>query len=311
MKSGFALITLLASVAALAQSPPASPQPVYENKEFGVSFTIPEAWTVADDAARENYAKAAQMRPDQHLLLLLTRANGNGLPERILLVAQEAPKGKYFTTTPQQYLEGWATAHTSLERLTDYKQTWYPSWPSSAIDWFKSKSAPERWYELLATEHRSTFLRIQGEFNSQESLVACERNLTHFEFAPDWKNSNEQIIAGTNMLGSKADQNGAQAPPDKPKMVRVSQGVTQGLLLHKVAPHYPEDARRARLQGTVVLQATVNTRGHIVELRVISGHPRLIDETLKAVSQWLYKPYILNGEPVNFETQVTVNYTLG
>lgn len=297
MKSFLALLTVIATVLGFAQTPPipASPARVYENKEFGISFTIPEGWTPADDAARENYAKLSRMSSDQHLVLLLTDAPVNQPSERILLIAQQAPKGKYFTTMPEQYLDSWAVGHPALQRITDRKQQWVPDWPAS-VAWFKSKTAPERWYELLAAEHQATFLRIQGEFNSEESMNSAERTLIGFKFAPDWKSPDEQITV---------------PPGDKPKLIRVSQGVTQGLLIHKVPPHYPEDARRARLQGTVVLQAIVNTRGYVVELRVISSHPMLIDETLKAVSQWRYKPYLLNGEPVDFETQVTVNYTLG
>lgn len=97
------------------------------------------------------------------------------------------------------------------------------------------------------------------------------------------------------------------APPQR---VRVSQGVTQGLLVHKVQPNYPPLARQARIQGAVVLQAEISKNGTIENLRVISGHPMLAPAALDAVKQWRYKPYILNGEPVEVETQVTVNFTL-
>jgi len=96
-----------------------------------------------------------------------------------------------------------------------------------------------------------------------------------------------------------------------PQKVRVSQGVTQGLLIHKVQPTYPPLARQARIQGSVVLQADISKNGTIENLHVISGHPMLTGAALEAVKQWRYKPYILNGEPVEVETQVTVNFTLG
>jgi protein TonB len=95
-----------------------------------------------------------------------------------------------------------------------------------------------------------------------------------------------------------------------PQKVRVSQGVTQGLLIHKVQPAYPPLARQARIQGSVVLQADISKNGTIENLHVISGHPMLTGAALEAVKQWRYKPYILNGEPVEVETQVTVNFTL-
>jgi protein TonB len=95
-----------------------------------------------------------------------------------------------------------------------------------------------------------------------------------------------------------------------PQRVRVSQGVTQGLLIRKIQPAYPPLARQARIQGTVLLQAEISRDGTIENLRLISGHPMLAPAAIEAVKQWRYKPYILNGEPVEVETQITVNFTL-
>jgi len=95
-----------------------------------------------------------------------------------------------------------------------------------------------------------------------------------------------------------------------PQRVRVSQGVTQGLLLRKVQPAYPPLARQARIQGSVLLQAEISKDGTIENLHLISGHPMLAPAAIEAVKQWKYKPYILNGEPVEVETQITVNFTL-
>src|SRR5689334_8742435 len=95
-----------------------------------------------------------------------------------------------------------------------------------------------------------------------------------------------------------------------PQRVRVSQGVTQGLLIRKVQPNYPPLARQARIQGSVLLQAEISKDGSIQNLRLISGHPMLAPAAIEAVKQWKYKPYILNGEPVEVETQITVNFTL-
>lgn len=95
-----------------------------------------------------------------------------------------------------------------------------------------------------------------------------------------------------------------------PKSVRVSQGVAQGLLVRQVKPTYPPLARSARIQGQVVLAAVISKDGSIENLHVISGHPMLTQAAIDAVKQWKYKPYMLNGEPVEVETQVLVNFTL-
>jgi protein TonB len=95
-----------------------------------------------------------------------------------------------------------------------------------------------------------------------------------------------------------------------PQRVRVSQGVSQGLLIHKVQPSYPPLARQARIQGVVVLQALIGKDGTITNLHVVSGHPMLTNSALEAVKEWRYKPYYLNGEPVEVETTINVNFTL-
>jgi protein TonB len=95
-----------------------------------------------------------------------------------------------------------------------------------------------------------------------------------------------------------------------PQRVRVSQGVSTGLLIKKVTPNYPQLAKQARIQGQVVLQAEISKEGTIQNLQLISGHPMLAPAAIEAVKQWRYKPYLLNGEPVAVETQVVVNFSL-
>jgi len=100
------------------------------------------------------------------------------------------------------------------------------------------------------------------------------------------------------------------APPAAiPHTIRLSH-MSPGDLIRKVQPAYPALARSARIQGAVVLQATISTQGAIENLKVLSGHPILVPAALEAVRQWRYRPYILNNQPVEVETQVTVNFSL-
>jgi len=98
--------------------------------------------------------------------------------------------------------------------------------------------------------------------------------------------------------------------PVTPQRVRISQGVTKGLLIHRVEPVYPVLARTARVQGEVVLTAIISTTGEIENLQLVSGHPMLVPEAISAVRQWRYKPYLLNGQPVEVETTITVIFAL-
>jgi periplasmic protein TonB len=91
----------------------------------------------------------------------------------------------------------------------------------------------------------------------------------------------------------------------------VSSGVMTGQILYKVTPVYPAIARAARVDGTVVLEAVISKAGTIENLRVVSGSPMLEQAALDAVKQWRYRPYQLNGEPVEVETTVNVVFTLG
>jgi protein TonB len=84
----------------------------------------------------------------------------------------------------------------------------------------------------------------------------------------------------------------------------------EGSLIRRVQPVYPPLAKSARIQGPVVLAAVISKGGTIENLQVLSGHPMLVKAALDAVSLWRYRPYILNGEPVEVETQITVNFIL-
>jgi len=82
----------------------------------------------------------------------------------------------------------------------------------------------------------------------------------------------------------------------------------QGSLVRRVDPVYPPLARSARVQGQVVLAAIISKAGTIQHLQVLSGHPMLVNAALEAVTQWRYRPYVLNGEVIEVETQITVNF---
>ena len=95
-----------------------------------------------------------------------------------------------------------------------------------------------------------------------------------------------------------------------PQRVRVSQGVSQGLLIRKVQPNYPPLARQARIQGNVVLTAEISKDGSIENLRLVSGHPMLAPAAMDAVKKWRYIPYESDGRVVEIQTEVRVIFTL-
>jgi periplasmic protein TonB len=100
----------------------------------------------------------------------------------------------------------------------------------------------------------------------------------------------------------------APAAPKGP--VHLSSGVVSGMLLKKTTPIYPPIAVAARVEGTVVLAAAISASGTIQNLRVVSGHPMLQQAAMDAVSNWHYRPFLLNGQPVEVETTINVIFTL-
>ena len=104
------------------------------------------------------------------------------------------------------------------------------------------------------------------------------------------------------------DARDRQTPP--PQRVRVSTAVEEKLSVKKVPPKYPPEARQDRIQGSVVLKVTVDRQGNVANIELISGHPVLAPAAIEAVKQWKYKPYLLNQQPVEVETQIIVNFTL-
>jgi len=84
----------------------------------------------------------------------------------------------------------------------------------------------------------------------------------------------------------------------------------QGQIVHKVTPVYPEDAKQAQIVGKVQLEAVIGKTGEVEQLKVVSGAKELQQSALDAVRQWTYKPFLLNGAPVEVKTTINVTYSL-
>jgi protein TonB len=102
----------------------------------------------------------------------------------------------------------------------------------------------------------------------------------------------------------------AQPPQVEKHPVKISEGVLQAQLITRVEPRYPALAMQTKTEGEVRLHAIINRDGRITSLDILSGHPLLVHAALEAVSQWRYRPTMLNGEPVEVETSITVIFRL-
>jgi protein TonB len=137
------------------------------------------------------------------------------------------------------------------------------------------------------------------------------------ELPPDVINNSQQggVFGGIPGQGIIGGSSGPALPPP-PKAAtptRIKQGgqVTAASILNQTRPVYPPLARQARIQGSVVLHAIIDKDGRVAQLEVVSGHPLLVQAALDAVKQWRYKPTLLNGEPVEVDTTITVTFSMG
>lgn len=116
--------------------------------------------------------------------------------------------------------------------------------------------------------------------------------------------------AAASALSGIVGTSGGSIPKRSGQGLQVSQGVSQGLLIHKVSPVYPRQAQQAHVQGAVQLMATIAEDGSISAVEVLKGDPLLAGAASDAVKQWKYKPYYLDGQPVSIQTQITLNFKL-
>jgi len=127
-------------------------------------------------------------------------------------------------------------------------------------------------------------------------------------FGPPCGSNCGNAIPITNIISS-APPMVTVTQPHATKPPRVSE-MRLGGLIHKVIPEYPIIAKQLRLEGAVVLLATVGKDGRVEHVQPISGPPLLVRPAMVAVEQWQYRPYLLNQEPVAVQTQITVNFVL-
>jgi periplasmic protein TonB len=115
---------------------------------------------------------------------------------------------------------------------------------------------------------------------------------------------------GRGVINSIGNSVEVAPPPAPPRPLRVSHW-SEGNLIYRVQPIYPALARQARIQGAVELRAIISKAGTIEDLTVLRGHPMLVPAAIDAVRRWRYRPYLLNNDPIEVETEITVNFVLG
>ena len=141
-----------------------------------------------------------------------------------------------------------------------------------------------------------------------KSATARKQSVATDEAAPQLSSELAPASSTNSNLSGLMSSSGPALPKAPLTTIKVSQGVSQGLLIKRVNPVYPHAALAIHAQGAVQIEATVNKEGRVVNPKVLSGDAVLAQAALDAVRQWRYKPYYLDGEPVEIKTQITVNF---
>jgi TonB family protein len=278
---------------------------IYANEFLGFRFPIPDGWEVNSETVGAEREGEATRTPGGGLeLLIVDQHNARSFRNRIVVTALDA---SVTTLTTQEYVAKMVGVLVSRDgRKLVHESTQVELAGKSFIrsDYKQPVPGGELAEAFVCTKFSGYFLGWTFVAGSPEELEGLVRSLQQLSFRDE-----PNAMKGT-ILGSGPQITQGSMPSKLPQRVRVSQRVSDGLVITKVTPHYPDDARLARIQGSVILKAEIDKNGNVDLLTLISGHPMLVPSAIEAVKQWKYKPYLLNGQPVIVETQVTVAFEL-
>ncbi len=263
----------------------------YENRTYGFSVNIPEGWQPASESATAVVRKGT---PDRvAIFLVLEPAEKENTTGTVIAIGAQKSQRTFGVSTEagREYVEGAAHA-PEMRVLTPPVQIWLGGIEFFRTDVKTSGKGQEHYFSFLAVGVKDRILAIQIHGFSQKALDDSVVMLVRaVRFVPSW-----------SLPEGEMDKSN--------KYVRVSSGVSERLLQSRVAPRYPVEAIRNRIQGTVILNATISRAGKIQSLWLLDGDPILAAAAIEAVHQWQYRPYLLNGEPVMLDTKITVNFNL-
>jgi TonB family protein len=277
------------------------------NGFLGLSYPLPDGFY---DNTGESLASHAGESPNGIFYLLVAdRSAGGANRNRILLVADDA---SHYATgfTVKDYVVRMAQALGThgVGSGADPSAVQFGGQDFFRADFHQDVKGGVQYKAFMATLAHGYFLSWTFVAMAQPQLDELVNSLQKVAFTAGETARPNSDAANP---GATAPATTGQVPTSGPPMrVRVSEKVFQALLVKKVNPIYPATARDARIQGSVLLRVVVSRDGDVTEVTLISGHPMLVDSAIQAVKQWKFKPYLLNGEPVEVETQTMVNYEL-
>ncbi len=288
---------------------------MYTNECLGFWFTLPDGWEI-NNIGRTAPEKAIHLPGGSLGLLLIDQHTSRPLGNRIALMANPATDS---AVTAKDFVNSAVQSQINLnpqkrQLLRGAYPVDYAGKQFFRSDYKQSFSDGRSSYEVFVfAKFRGYFIGESVSAGSPEEMDQGVGSLRNLVFQQDQPNP-DCVMGPSEMppgvIGGIISSTPVTPPAGFPQRVRISQGVSQTLIVKKIQPEYPETARQNHIEGSVVLRAEIDTNGNVQEVAVVAGDPALSPAAIEAVKQWKYKPYFLNEIPVNVETQVTVVFTL-
>lgn len=287
---------------------------IYTNPCFGLSFSVPQGWEISNlpgfSSGRALHLPGAGLG-----LLIVSRHREKLFGDQIVLNANDSSKNPTLTT--QNYVDNavrWNvnTNPQNREIIRDAFAVEYGGKQFYRADYKQTlKSDSALYIAFVYTKFGEYFVGATLTAISPETLNEAAASLRGISFQRD--SPNPTCVVGPNdgpltgIIGSVVSGSAGLGTATR---VRVTHTVSEGLLIKRVPPEYPEAARQAHIEGSVVLDVTVDANGDVETAIVISGPPELTASAIASVKQWKFQPYKLNGRPVKMETQASVAFQL-
>jgi TonB family protein len=276
----------------------------YANEFLGFWFPLPDGWQVNRESAGTGRAGEAKRAPGGGLeLLVIDQHTGRPFRNRIVVTVLDSTG---MSVTTQEYVSkfvGVQIARDGRELVHDAIDVELAGKHFFRADYKQPVPGGALSEAFVCTKLSGYLLGWTFVAGSPEELEGLVNSLQRLSFR-------DESVPLFGIIGSLPPAVPGSARPKLPSRIRVSRRVSESLLIKKIEPDYPESARQNRVEGSVVLGGVIDKNGDVEQLSVVSGPPLLVPAALEAVRQWKYKPYLLQGEPLAMQTQITVDFQL-
>jgi TonB family protein len=271
---------------------------IYTNECLGLAVPIPVGWQL-DKQSGISEVRAKHSSPKSLTLLMLDKMADGSTVSKIALEADDA---KAFAPSVQQFVSNTVQGRVGLdpehrELMKNSSNVEYGGKSFFRSGYKQTRNGDSFYIGLIYTKFRDYYLGLTIMAKTAEQVEEAEHSLGLVSFGDDNPNSKCVMRDGYPEAARLAQ-------------VHLVKGESRDLRIKTVPPDYPPIARQARVQGIVFLHAVIDKNGDIKDLTLISGHPMLAPAAMKAVKEWKYKRYVLDGQPVEVETQIEVAFSL-